>query len=171
VATNQQRKDWGLVFQAFASLPKEWHLWAHVNRMLDYWNLTQLVEEYGLEGRVTFSHAAHDHQLAAMYAACTVTFAPGKGEGFGFPILESQLTGTPCVAIDYAGGAELTLNKVSPLWLKPEGPCSFLRPTVWPHDLTQRLQGPMATGGEPEQWLWENVWPAWETWFKEGDVL
>ena len=170
VGTNQQRKDWGLVFQAFSMMPEEWVLWIHIDRRHDYWNLNQLVEEYKLSDRVRLTKPLSDEQLADCYAACAVTFAPGRGEGFGYPILESQLAGTPCVAIEYAGGVELTPNHVMPAFLRPEGPYSFLRPVVEPGYLAVRLAG-LLERGDPVQYLWENVWPRWETWFREGGVL
>jgi len=173
VGTNQIRKDWGLVFQAFSLMPAEWILWAHIDRRHDYWNLSQLVEEYELGDRVRFTKPLSDEQLADCYAACAVTFGLGRGEGFGYPILESQLAGTPCVTFDYGGGAELTPNRVQTVVLRPEGPYSFLRPVVDPELLANRLQGWMGfvVAQDPQAWLWENVWPTWEKWFKEGGVL
>lgn len=170
VGTNQPRKDWGLAFQAFSLMPSDWLLWAHCEKPHDYWNLPQLVEEFQLKSRVRITRSLPDPQLADCYAACAVTFAHGRGEGFGYPILESQLAGTPCVAIDYAGGAELTPNLVVPEFLRPEGPYSFLRPVCHPEMVSHRLTGPMALG-EPECWLWDAVWPAWESWFRSGEIL
>jgi glycosyltransferase involved in cell wall biosynthesis len=180
VGTNQPRKDWGLVFQAFSLMPEEWCLWAHVDKRHDYWNLNQLVEEYGLGNRVRFTVKLSDEQLADCYAACAVTFGLGRGEGFGYPIVESQLAGTPCLTFCYGGGAELACATESEgMLLRPEGPYSFLRPVLRPGTVANRLRSVVdAREGQEEYikslatpYLWENGWPAWEAWFREGGVL
>ena len=88
VATNQARKDLGLVFETMTSLimrGQDVHLWLHIDEQVtEAWSVPQLYEDYpALRGRLSVSQSVTDEVLAACYASCSVTIAPGRGEGFG----------------------------------------------------------------------------------------
>jgi glycosyltransferase involved in cell wall biosynthesis len=126
VATNQPRKDLGLVFAAakwlrdnFGLSPK---IWLHT----DYWTtgawaIAQLIDDYEVNHtptpRVLVSGCVNtpkdsparplsDAALRWLYSQCDVTIAPGLGEGWGYPIFESLACGVPVVHGDYGGGAD-----------------------------------------------------------------
>ncbi len=66
--------------------------------------------------------------------------APGLGEGFGYPIVESLACGTPVAHVRYGGGAELIHNQewlVNPIGWRLEGQHNNQRPFVKPQDFAE----------------------------------
>jgi len=61
-----------------------------------------------------------DDELPALYAGAAVFVFPGKGEGFGIPILESMACGTPVVAAN-AGASPSTAGDAA-LYADPDEP-------------------------------------------------
>src|SRR5258706_3442870 len=84
VATNQIRKDWGLVFEVLSMMPG-WKLWGHTDLHIKDWSIPGLAEDFKVAERIFFTNSLDDVTLAQLYGACNVTFAPGLGEGFGYP--------------------------------------------------------------------------------------
>jgi glycosyltransferase involved in cell wall biosynthesis len=111
VATNQARKDLALYFETLALLKERGrnvHGWLHTDTLTGAWSVTQLVEDCGLQKNVTLTLGTmSDRQLACLYQRSDVTIAPGLGEGFGYPIVESLAAGVPVVHGDFGGGSEL----------------------------------------------------------------
>ena len=186
VATNHARKDWGMVAQTMRELLDQGyddlHLWAHTNQLVsDAWSLPQLFDDLGLEGRATITPPLGDRDLASCYGVCAATIAPGRGEGFGYPILESHACGTPCVHVDYAGGAEQTLQqyRLAPAYYHLVGPYALRRPIVDPRTCADRLEVILnapdqeALRAEARQaampYDWESaLWPRWRQWINRG---
>lgn len=188
VATNQRRKDWGLVAQVLAELsvlpsngPSAVHGWWHTDApVAEAWCLPQLVEDFGLQDCVTITTKLTDAELAALYSLCSVTIAPGRGEGFGYPIVESQAMGTPVVHGNYAGGAELTprFGRVFPELLHAEGAYNILRPILNPTKVAGLVEMYLWGGGAGQDREtiakgvrdlgWDRLWPRWLDWFKGG---
>ena len=50
-----------------------------------------------LQGRVHFASGVTDEELGQIYSDATATFFPSRYEGFGLPVLESMVSGTPVV--------------------------------------------------------------------------
>jgi hypothetical protein len=188
VATNTRRKDWGVVAATLAQLPGYWGWW-HTNRTVgEAWSLPQLIADYGLSSRVVLTTPDltgwGDAQLLAAYTACAATFAPGRGEGWGYPIMESQAAGRPAIHPAYAGGAEVAhpADLIHPGVLHPEGPYAQLRPMVDPSVVAEAIRRvvPHPSQLQPtqqvarrriehvEQFLWARVWPAWQSWIEDG---
>ena len=76
------------------------------------WNLLELVQRYGLEGKVYFGMKRYslgipEHRLNQIYNLFDIHVLPTTGEGFGLPIIESQACGIPNVCTDYTTGREL----------------------------------------------------------------
>lgn len=175
VATNQRRKDWGLVAAVLAQLPT-WQGWWHTNRLVgEDWSLPQLIEDFDLSHRVAVSLSLNDHQLAAGYRGCMATLAPGRGEGFGYPIVESLACGTPVVHADHGGGADLTPApwRVTPYTEHLEGVYAELRPLLAPSDVVDTVE--QAAEAPPEgiadyatPYHWPTLWPRWRQWVAEG---
>lgn len=179
VATNTTRKDLGLVFTATHQLHNyshDVHLWLHTDRLVsDAWSVPELTNVYQLRDRVHVSLPATDAELAARYRACDVTIAPGRGEGWGYPIVESQACGTPVLHVAAAGGAELTPadNRLPVLLEVATGPYAILRPIVQPTELSLHLDrvwygGAACPIGDMTPYQWPVCWPRWQEWIQAG---
>ena len=182
VATNQPRKDFGLLFETAyllrEALGGQFHLWLHTDLEVRYWNLHALIADYQMGNHCTITtHEASDEEMARLYSACNATIAPGLGEGFGYPIVESLACGVPVAHVGYAGGAELIHNKewlVNPIGWRLEGQWNSQRPFVRPQDFAEVLlkMGDQRAEGcreMVEHLSWERLWPAvWRKWFLGG---
>lgn len=181
VATNQLRKDWGLVAAVCRGLldtPVPPRFWWHVDVLVRHWNIPSLIEDFGLAGHVEItSPPMDDAALAERYRGCSVTLHPGLGEGFGFPIFESLACGIPAVHGDYAGGASvMSTCGVPHLLVQPAGwrmdPAgNALRPVYEPADWVRVTRVWMGThvGGEVTDHLrWKALAGTWVRWFREG---
>jgi glycosyltransferase involved in cell wall biosynthesis len=185
VATNQARKYYPAYFKALAILRRQQpglRGWVHTNALVhDAWSLPQLADDYGVADAVRFSLELSDAQLAACYSACLATIAPGLGEGFGYPILESLACGTPVAHLDYAGGREITgLTRVPWTHETVEGQYGLSRPVLEAERivnalapvLNARVANPAAMALELRTKVlgydWPTLWPAWKNWFQEG---
>jgi len=176
-ATNQARKDWGSTFEIFNELVKtnsNWKMWLHVNKLFNYWNIPDLVEQFDLINRVFITQPPiEDSVLAELYSACDVTLANGLGEGFGYPIAESMSCGTPCVHTKFAGGVDLYSEATKALLPEPkslrlDGAYSFYRPVI---DVDSTAEcAKMASDAfwrnrsldSAKRLEWGQVWPLWK---------
>jgi len=188
VATNQHRKDLALYFEALAIL-KERGLpvygWLHTDTTIGAWSVDQLVEDCGLQKKVTVTLGTlTDRQLACLYQRCDVTIAPGLGEGFGYPIVESLACGVPVVHGDFGGGSEL-VPKVE--WRVPvrekrrESIYGLTRPVFRAEDVANAVERALRwreeTGrttaaaycrGAVAHLNWAALSPRWLAWIQEG---
>ena len=57
----------------------------------------QVAAQSHLQGRVHFASGVTDEELGQIYSDATATFFPSRYEGFGLPVLESMVSGTPVV--------------------------------------------------------------------------
>lgn len=188
VATNQARKDLGLLFSTVAELKAQGvqvAVWLHTDKLTHVWDIGELVRTCGLDvAQVAVSiEELSDAQMAARYAWSDLTLAPGLGEGFGYPIVESLACGTPVIHGDYAGGVELVPH---PDWLVPavawrlESIYALLRPVYHPKDWADAVSRVVTrTAEEPELMTaychgavahldWEYLWPRWQSWITQG---
>jgi glycosyltransferase involved in cell wall biosynthesis len=188
VATNQQRKDLGLFFLTLALLRARGHRvygWLHTDVLAKAWSVVQLVDDCGLAKRVTVTTAElSDRQLALLYQRCDVMIAPGLGEGFGYPIVESLAAGTPVVHGDFGGGREL-VPKIE--WRFPvrerrlEGIYAQQRPVFRAADVANAIErvlswraevGPAVVQaycrGSVAHLSWPALWPRWRSWIAAG---
>ncbi len=62
--------------------------------------LRKLVEHHLLRSRVLFLHGIPGHQLQWCYDHCQLLLATSSVEGFGLPIVEAMLAGSPVVCSD-----------------------------------------------------------------------
>jgi glycosyltransferase involved in cell wall biosynthesis len=188
VAANQPRKDFALYFETLAELRARGHQvygWLHTDVLVKAWSVQQLVEDCGLAKRVTVTLDTYtDRQLALLYQACDVTIAPGLGEGFGYPLVESLAAGVPVVHGDFGGGVEL-VPKVE--WRFPvrerrlESVYALQRPVFRAADVANAIERIWqwreavgeATGraycrGAVAHLEWQALWPRWYAWIKQG---
>jgi glycosyltransferase involved in cell wall biosynthesis len=187
VAANQPRKDLGLLCHTVALLRDQGynpHLWLHTDVMVKAWAVPQLVEDFGLQKRVTITtESFSDRQLALLYQACDVTIAPGLGEGFGYPIVESLAAGTPVVHGQFGGGQEL-IPRIG--WrfpvreLRLDSVYGIKRPVFRAEDvynaLMNALQWREKMGSSARPYLtgsvahldWSVLTPRWASWVRQG---
>lgn len=189
VATNQPRKDLGLLFASAAKIREHYGVnvavWLQTDALTKgAWDVGELAYQFAFSrGNVLATyHELSDQQLAARYTASGVTLAPGLGEGFGYPIVESLSCGTPVVHGQYAGGTDLIAD---PRMLVPaeawrvESIYVLLRPVLSPHRVGEQLlslaldrEGNDERGaynrGSVAHLSWEYLWPRWRAWITKG---
>jgi glycosyltransferase involved in cell wall biosynthesis len=188
VATNQPRKDLGLYFHTLAELRDRGvnvYGWLHIDTLVKDWSIVQLVEDFGLSRRITVTTPPMtDRQLAALYQICDVTIAPGLGEGFGYPIVESLASGTPVVHGDFGGGLELVpkiewrfpvreirLESVyalrRPVFRADDVANAIERVLSWQHSIGEGTAAAYCRGAVAHL-DWQMLWPRWEAWIRRG---
>lgn len=193
VATNQPRKDLGLLFASLAELKRRvgpWkrvQLWLHTDLLTKAWDIGQLAHDFCWDKRdvlvtaTSRGDALQDSQLAARYAASTVTIAPGLGEGFGYPIVESLACGTPVVHGKYGGGVDLI---PCPEWLvepsawRLESCYALQRPVFNPSEVADAVERAIYAARRPytraycagsvAHLHWSQMWPRWKSWVRQG---
>lgn len=188
VATNQPRKDLGLLFAAVAELKaagEQVAVWLHTDALTAVWDIGELAYTCGLgKAEVAASiEQLSDQQLAARYTWSDVTLAPGLGEGYGYPIVESLSCGTPCVHGKYAGGVELIPDPsflVTPWAWRLESVYALQRPVFKPGDVAGALWNAAQRTREQHQLTeaycrgavqyldWQHLWPRWRQWIRHG---
>lgn len=120
VARNQPRKGFPILLKAFsrfAARHDEAMLYLHTNPHDVGWDLLDLAQREGIEGRTCFSryatvsHGLDSRTLNEIYNVFDVFALPTSGEGFGLPILEAMSAGTPVITTDFSAAAELTRGR------------------------------------------------------------
>lgn len=188
VATNQPRKDLALFCHTLSKLREQGvnvYGWLHTDTLVKAWAIPQLIEDFSLQRHLTVTlDLFSDDQLAAMYHECEVTIAPGLGEGFGYPLVESLAAGTPVVHGDFGGGVELIPKKA---WrfpvreLRLDSVYALKRPVFRAEDVANAVQSvfewrdsvgdTVVTAycqGAVAHLDWAVLWPRWETWINRG---
>lgn len=176
VATNQIRKDWGLVFEVLSMLPPEWRLWGHIDLTIKDWSIPALADDFGAQDRIFFSNSLDDATMASLYSGCDVTFGPGMGEGYGYPLVESLLCGTPAIHCLYGGGADLISPEdgVAPCAYRIEGSYGHRRPVLRAADVVEKILAACARETREDRrrhgllYSRPQVWPRWKAWFQKG---
>lgn len=186
VAANQPRKDLALYFHTLAVLKRRGikvYGWLHTDTLIKAWSIQQLVEDFELQRQVTVTlHTYTDRQLALLYQACDGMIAPGLGEGFGYPIVESLAAGVPVVHGDFGGGAELvpkTEWRFPVRAMRLDSVYAVKRPVFDAQDVANALMRAMAWRNEVGRETaaaycrgtvahldWQALWPRWRSWFK-----
>ncbi|HEX5426640.1 MAG TPA: glycosyltransferase [Candidatus Acidoferrales bacterium] len=176
VATNQPRKDWSLALKTCALLSKtrKIRVWAHTDKLEAAWSIPALLLDYELidKALVSLNHLTDDN-MAVAYSACDLTLAPGRGEGFGFPLVESVFCGTPCLHGNYAGGAEVLSQYpdflVDPVAFQDEGEYLCRRPVFTAEEWAARANDVVDTRVGPIPYYdWINAWEQWKTYLVEA---
>jgi glycosyltransferase involved in cell wall biosynthesis len=188
VATNQARKDLALYAETLATLRDRGHLvygWLHTDAVTGAWSIDQLVADCGLRKQLTVTIGnLTDRQLACLYHRCTVTIAPGLGEGFGYPIVESLASGVPVVHGDFGGGSELVPKlewRIPIREVRRESIYALTRPVYRAEDAANAVErvwrwqaevGPTVAAaycrGCVAHLDWGVLAPRWTTWLKAG---
>jgi len=187
VMTNQFRKDWGAAFECAAAMKEHYgnrfHAWFHTDVPERYWSFPGLAADYGL-GRddMHVTVLLSDAQMALRYSGCDCTILPSRGEGFGFPIVESLACGVPCIVTDHAAGPELVPEeyRVRPIGTHVDTPYNLRRALVSGYAFAQSAAQAIRIVDEDPEFkraeLRDSVahldWPklsvTWKKWFQEG---
>lgn len=184
VATNVARKDLALFMDVIGELRRRGEKvrgWLHTDQEIGDWSIPQLASDAGLDwtGLSVSLQPLPDTQRAAMMAACALTIAPGRGEGFCYPVLESISVGTPVLHVNYAGGADL-IHKYAQMLMSPVG---YVRTGLY--GIERPYLDYRGVASRAEQWLrhpvprakiaamadpydWVTLWPQWREWFVSG---
>lgn len=174
VCTNQSRKDFGLAIEAFSKIPQvQKRLWIKADSLERYWSIPALLLDFGIEHNTVITQMdLSDDQMAQAYSACDLMFAPGLGEGFGYPISEALFCGTPCVHGNYGGAPEWMESPdmlVDPVAYRYEGVYSCKRPVFSPQDWADKavslIDKRCNHNGDID---WVTLWPKWKQWLLEG---
>jgi len=177
VATNQPRKDYGLMAEVAADLSKRHkvRLWIHTDIMDKTWSIPFLLADFNLTQRqqIVSLKAFPDETMAELYSACDITLAPGLGEGFGYPIFESLACGTPAIHGRYGGAPEYMPESmlVEPCVLRLEGAGNSYRPVFRVQDWVEKIEAVLESTEDialPPQLDWDCLWARWEKWFRKG---
>jgi glycosyltransferase involved in cell wall biosynthesis len=184
VATNTPRKDWGAVFGALEGI--DCHLWVHTDQLVAAaWSFPELAQQFGRNDplRLALTQRLDDEEIAQWYSACTATIAPGMGEGWGYPIVESLACGTPVVHLNHAGGKGLVPTcewRFAPAAQRLEGPYALVRPVVAPGEVRDALRTAVGwVNREPKvvqeycrgsvaHLDWRECWSYWREWLLAG---
>jgi glycosyltransferase involved in cell wall biosynthesis len=175
VMANLERKHWPTVFEAIAQLDGV-KLWAHTDKLCQYWDLQALVTEYGIVDRVILDEKEYtDEEMAMRYSGCDCTTVISGGEGFCYPAAESLSCGVPVVAGNYSAQCEL---------LDPRLRCPAVHTQIETMHNTRRaiyliprivqsidiaLRSQNASTVEMVQHLdWPVLGIQWKKWFKRG---
>lgn len=188
VMTNQFRKDWPTAFAVFKQLllryGNRFQAWVHVDTLIRYWDINALTYEFGLENNIDVTVTLSDAELGERYRSCACTILPSRGEGFGYPIAESMMCGTPCIVTDYAGGSELVpltcrcsvflsdcfIDSIHNV-LRPKlnSDDFYARTTYWVDSKLNDWEGVSEQIREEVEHLeWDKLRIPWERWFRDG---
>lgn len=187
VATNQPRKDFGLLFGAVAELRRRGHpvkLWLHTDQPIASWSVPELIRLFHLEHRVATTTVLTDEQLLQYYQQCRLTIAPGLCEGFGYPIVESLAAGVPVIHVDHGGGKSLVPRaewRVPTRAWRLDGLYALQRPVCTPEDVANASErawawqdhlGPVVSAaycqGAVAHLDWQVLGRRWAQWIREG---
>ena len=185
VATNQPRKDWGLVAETCSILKNKFgegiKFWWHTDRLVKHWSIPALLHDFGIVNDTEVTMELSNKEIAGRYQSCCLTIHPGQGEGFGYPIFESLACGVPAIHGEYAGGASIlgTMGlehyTIQPAAMRIDSQFNCYRPVhsamVWADkamEIMKESGDPAYYAGRVEHLSWPRLWPVWDRWFSEG---
>lgn len=177
IATNQERKDFGLAMEAVSHIKDTpFRLYIQTDLLERKWSIPALLMDYGLMSRAIVNcNPVTDETMAEIYSACDVTLGIGLGEGFSYTAAESLACGTPHITGSYGGHAEWVPEEflIDPQAWRVEGLYNSIRPVFEAELWTDRIETyinvvPHTVSLLPKGLEWETLWPRWETWFREG---
>jgi glycosyltransferase involved in cell wall biosynthesis len=79
----------------------------------------RLVQELGLQGRVSFLESLSTQDLVGQYNKAQLLVSPSLYEGFGLPAAEAQACGTPVVATTAGALSEIVEDRVTGVLVPP----------------------------------------------------
>lgn len=112
LSTLQPRKNLKLLLEAFSEVMNE----------VDYdlvligrvgWNIKEVIDQYKLDNRITFTGFVDDEDVSAIYHHALCFVFPTLYEGFGIPPVEALAMGTPVISSDSSCMKEVLRNQAS----------------------------------------------------------
>jgi len=87
-------------------------------------SLQEMAKSLGVDGRTVFTGFVPDGVLASLLSTCAVLVIPSVYEPFGIVALEGMATGSPVIASQIGGLAEVIEHEKTGLWVYPRNPKS-----------------------------------------------
>lgn len=191
VATNHERKDLALYCETLAILRDRGHdfdAWLVTDTLVRGWSIPELKILYNLYDRTPRDHEQlkvftnkdrlTDQQMVQLYQRSSVTIAPGLGEGFGYPIVESLACDIPVVHGGSGGAVELLPDHwpipMAEAW-RTEGIYALRRPVYQADHFADAVEArwadpqPGRSTQHVEHLRWDVLWPReWGPWITAG---
>lgn len=133
-------------------------------------DLEKLADELGIKDSVTFLGWLDDS--VDLMAACTLTVATGRSEGFGLSIGESLAAGTPAVAYDVNYGPSDLIRHGTDGYLVRDGDIEELAASIidlLKHEHRAAKMGRNGAARMDEVFSAQAIAPRWESAFKLAD--
>jgi len=112
VGTLEPRKNYPLLFRAFAQLRKGLTLVVVGQKGWKYRNILQEIDRLGLQDRLRLLQYVPTEDLVTLYNGARFLVMPSIYEGFGLPILQAMACGTPVLASNCSSLPEVGGNTV-----------------------------------------------------------
>lgn len=179
---SDDRKGFILLLQAFKSFHEkqpEARLYLHTlgNKQNEGMNYARIAAELGVMDYVGWADPAtlwfgefSAEELASIYSAFDLFCLPTRGEGFGMPVIEAQMCGTPVAVTDNTSGPELCKSGVLiptdaddfvytglNTWRKQPKPSRIEAAIIGMHAIQDDFP-PASVSSKVNEYHWENVW-------------
>jgi glycosyltransferase involved in cell wall biosynthesis len=123
--TEDHKKGMRYLFEALAMLPEDVTLTIVDEgppKRLTAWGM---IQELGLERRVSFTGKVSLSELVSLYSTCAVTVMASLHEGFGLPAAEAMACETPVVATTAGALPEVVGDDGAGLLVPPRDPAAI----------------------------------------------
>lgn len=122
------RKGWDVLVRAIpqvrAAVPEAVFIFAgHTAR--DHSDFDALVDEYGVRGALRLPGRVSEAEKVRLLRSVTLLTLPERYAGFGLPLVEAMMAGTPVVTTDVPACNEIVRHEETGLLAKPEDPQSL----------------------------------------------
>jgi glycosyltransferase involved in cell wall biosynthesis len=152
LGTLEPRKNLVMLFEALALLPSDVCLAIAGGKGWKDSPIFARIEELGIAHRVAFLGYVPDADLPKLFARAEAFVFPSLYEGFGMPVLEAMLAGSPVLAADRPAMREVGGDAAQ--YFDPESPEDIARALHQPLDRTQMVHRGLARAGT---FTWETA--------------
>lgn len=158
VSTLEPRKGIDVLVKAFAAIAQDTPVdLVIVGKRGWYWQeLFQLVETFGLTGRIHFIDYVVSDKLPALYNLARVFVFPSRYEGFGLTPLEAMACGTPVISSNAASLPEV-IGEAG--WLVPPDNTEELARAIYQITRNESLRADLRDRGltQARKFSWERT--------------
>lgn len=180
IMTNQWRKRWGLIFEIMGQFSMDsFEFTAITDTPIGYWNLMELANMYKVKCDLKLStKEVTDDMLALWYSECDMVVLPSYGEGFGYPVVEAQAAGAPCIVGRFGAQSELVDPRyvVEPEGFEIDGIQCGMKPWYNPEEWIKAMCKVLKTPPDRQElsikvktkFDWSSQWPKFKEWLLKG---